>query len=269
MIELLHYDFIRNALITGILTSIICGLIGPFVVVKRLVFISGGISHIAFGGLGLFYFLQLNPLFGAFITAVLTAVILSFTNQNKSNNSDARIGILWSLGMAIGIIFISLTPGFAPNLMTYLFGNILTVSRESMLITLALNILIALTLLLLYKEFVSIAFDSEFSKVQGIPVPQLDTLLLVLISITIVLLIQIVGIILVIAMLTIPTMIALSFAGNFFRVIQLSILIGIIMTLSGLFSSFYLDLPSGPVIIITGAVMLGFITLISKLKYKA
>ena len=265
MFDVLSYDFMRYAVYTGILSAVICGLIGPFVVVRRLVFISGGISHITFGGLGLFYFLSLPPLYGAFSAALLTAFFLNLRNNELSgSDQDANIGILWSLGMAIGIIFISLTPGFAPNLMTYLFGNILTVSREAMLMTLVLNAVILLLVAAFYKELVAISFDSEFSRVQGLPVDRLNLLLLILISTAIVILIQVVGIILVIAMLTIPTLIALRFAKHFHIAILLSILSGILMTLIGLWLSFISDLPSGPVIIITGALLLGLLRLFRK-----
>jgi len=263
--EFLSYDFMRYAVYTGILSAVICGLIGPFVVVRRLVFISGGISHITFGGLGLFYFLSLPPLYGAFSAAILTAFFLNLRRGDLSGSGqDANIGILWSLGMAVGILFISLTPGFAPNLMTYLFGNILTVSREAMLLTLVLTLAVLVLVTVFYKEMVAVSFDPEFSRVQGLPVDRLNLLLLVLISIAIVTLIQVVGIILVIAMLTIPTLIALRFARHFHQAIILSILAGILITLSGLWLSFMSDLPSGPVIIITGALVLGIVTGIKK-----
>ncbi len=269
MIELLHYDFIRNALVTGILAAIICGFIGPFIVVRRLVFISGGISHIAFGGLGLFYFLGLDPFLGALTAAVLTGLFIMPATRNLSRYNDARIGIFWALGMAVGILFISKTPGYAPNLITYLFGNILTVSRQSLVITLALTLIVTAAIFIFYKEFVSISFDLEFSRVQGLPVSRLNSLLMLLISITIVALIQVVGIILVIAMLTIPTLIALQFARHFSQVILISVLSGILMSIIGLFLSFYLDMASGPVIIISGAVGLGLISLIRKFRTAA
>ncbi|MFH1852383.1 MAG: iron chelate uptake ABC transporter family permease subunit [Candidatus Neomarinimicrobiota bacterium] len=255
--ELLSYEFIRNAILIGVLSSILCGLLGTFIVVKRLVFISGGISHAAFGGIGAFYYLGLNPLAGGFLVTAIMAVILGLANREKLISQNSLIGILWALGMAVGIIFIARTPGYAPNLMTYLFGNILAVSNQDILVTLIIDIIVVSVIFAFYKEFVAISFDEEFARVQGLPVRTLMIVFMLMIAVSIVLLIQLVGVILVIALLTIPPLIGLMLARRFLLVILISTLIGIVISLGGLYFSYIFDLPSGPVIITLGALLLG------------
>ena len=167
MIDMLSYDFMINALTAGILASILCGIIGTFIVTKRMVFISAGISHISFGGLGVAYFLKAPPLLGALVFALSASTILSFLPEKRDKREDSLIGTLWSIGMAIGILFISLTPGFAPDLTGFLFGNILTVSSEHIIIMFSVITMAALLITLFFKEFIAISFDYEFSKIQG------------------------------------------------------------------------------------------------------
>lgn len=264
MAELLSFEFMRHAIIAGLLASVLCGIIGTFVVVKRLVFISGGISHAAFGGLGLFYYLGLNPVIGAILVAVAAALALGGSQEWRQKSGDAIIGVFWTVGMALGIVFISRTPGFAPNLMTYLFGNILMVSTSDIWMTSSLVLVVLLVLILFYHEFIAISFDEEFTRSQGLQVRGLFMLLLTLVALTVVMLIQVVGIILVIALLTIPPLISLMLARSFTGVILLSIVIGILITLSGLALSYYQDLPSGPVIILMGAVLLFLIRFLKR-----
>ncbi len=193
MIEFLSYEFIRNALIAGILASVLCAVLGTFIIVKRLVFISGGISHSAFGGLGVFYYLGLNPLIGAFVAAGLVALIIGLLNPRKIMTQDALIGALWAFGMAIGIVFIAMSPGYAPNLMTYMFGNILAVNTSDLYLIVIITFTVLVTVILLYKEFIAIAFDEEFAFIQGVPVRLLMIIFLLLIGFSIVLLIRLVG----------------------------------------------------------------------------
>ena len=263
IIEALGYDFMRHAVYAGILASVLCGVVGTFVVVKRLVFIGGGLSHAAFGGLGLFYYLGLNPIFGGVLVAVLASAGLGLGahRQDQAGGAapDAMIGVLWAVGMAIGILFIYKTPGYAPNLMTYLFGNILTVSSADVQLLMALDLGVLLIIGVSYKEFVAIAFDESFARVQGVPVRVLFTLFLVLVGLTVVMLIQVVGIILVIALLTIPPLVGLALQRDFLPVMLVSVLVGIVMSLGGLALSFYYDVPSGPAIILLGALLLGVV----------
>ncbi len=256
LIELWSYDFIRQAVYAALLASVLCGVIGTFVVVKRLVFISGGVSHAAFGGLGVCYYLGVEPLIGAAVVAIVSALLVAVGGRRWIRSQDAVIGILWSVGMAIGVVFVALSPGYAPNLMTYLFGNILTVGQEEVLVTLFFTILVLGFVLLFFKEFVAVSFDEEFARVQGVPVGIFMAVLMVMVALAVVLLIQLVGIILVIALLTIPPVISLKLTRSFLFVILLSTLIGAVMTLGGLALSYVFDLPSGPTMVILGALLM-------------
>lgn len=256
LLHALSYAFVQHAILAGVLAAILCGVIGPFVVVKRLAFIGGGISHAAFGGLGLCFFLGLNPIWGAIGVSLLFAILLGLVDTEKVRSQDALIGVLWAAGVAVGIVFIAKTPGYAPNLMTYLFGNILLVTKTDVWITFGLSCLVLATVALFYKGLVAVAFDEVFARVQGAPVRFLRTLLLVLIALTVVILIQVVGIILVIALLTIPPVIALMLCRDLKWVILTSVALGVVMTLAGLGLSYEADLPSGPVIILLGTAVL-------------
>jgi len=255
----------QNALMAAFLASIVCGIIGPFIVTRRLVFISGGISHISFGGLGIAYWLGINPLYGATAFSLAAATWIGFSKQDKMSESDLIIGILWAFGMAIGIIFIHLTPGYAPNLMTFLFGNILTVPRFDIFIISILVLVITLSVLIFYKGFVSVALDEEYSKARKLPVRSLNIGLLILIALSIVTLIQVVGIILVIALLTIPVAVAKEFSIHFKKIILISILFGISICLLGLFISYYIEFPSGASIVIIGSILLGVVKGVKKI----
>lgn len=254
--EALSYDFLRNAVVTGVLASVLCGVIGTFVVVKKLAFISDGISHAAFGGMGVCFFLGIDPLLGAVPVALLCALALGSVDRQTIRSYDALIGVLWSVGMAVGIVFLYKTPGFAPNLMTYLFGNILLVSQRDVLVILALTTFVLLTVFLFFKGIVAVAFDEVFARVRGVQVRLVMSLLLGMIALSVVILIQVVGIILVVALLTIPSVVSLMLWKDLRSVLLGSVLIGVGITLGGLFLSFSYDLPSGPAIILLGAVLL-------------
>jgi zinc transport system permease protein len=259
--DLLAYDFIRNALAAGLLASVLCGVVGTFVVVKRLVFLGGGISHAAFGGLGVCHFLGLPPLWGAGVVAVVSALALGATgrldaSRGAAKSYDAGIGILWAVGMAVGVVFIHWTPGYAPNLVTYLFGNILSVRDVDVVVTGAFVAVLVVLLVLFFKELTAVAFDEEFAAVQGVPTHPVMTFLLVLTALSLVLLIQLVGILLVMALLTIPPVTSLLLVRRFAAVMVLSTLLGAVMTVGGLVLSYLWDLPSGPAIVLLGVVML-------------
>lgn len=266
--EVLSFEFMRNALWAAVLVSVICGVIGTFVVVKRLVFISGGISHAAFGGLGMFYWMGLSPILGGVLVAVAASAALGLSGREPNRSQDAAIGVVWAVGMALGIVFIAKTPGFAPNLMTYLFGNILTVAAADVTMLLALDLTVLVVITLFFKEFVAIAFDDTFARVQGVPVRFLLTLFMVLTGLSIVVLIQVVGIVLVIALLTIPPLIALSLCRDMLPVMLIAALVGVLVSLGGLALSFHFDLPSGPAIVLLGAALLGVLRLAKRLRGK-
>jgi len=250
MFEIFEYEFMINALLASILASVACGIIGTYIVIKRLVFLSGGIAHSAYGGIGLGYLLSFNPIFGAVASSILGAIFVSKMRENKSENEDTLIGIIWAFGMALGVLFISLSPGYAPDLMSYLFGNILTVSKTELLLMLIADLIIIITVGIFYKHFQAITFDEEYSKTTGMNVERLYLLLFILIAVTIVLLIKLVGIILVVALLTIPAAISKFFAKSLKMMMLFAISFGLLFTVVGLLSSYYLNLASGSAIII-------------------
>ncbi|MBU1099043.1 MAG: metal ABC transporter permease [Bacteroidetes bacterium] len=249
MLELLQYDFFVNALIASLLASIAFGIIGSFVVIKRIVFISGGIAHTAYGGIGLGFLLGFSPLLGAMIFAVGAGLFVAVMKYSDNQKEDSLIGIMWSLGMALGVLFISLKEGYVPNLMGYLFGNILTIPREELFMMLGFDIVIVSIVVIFFKQFQAITFDEEFAKVIGLPVRSLYILLLVLIALTTVILIKLVGIILVVALLTIPATISLMFTKSLKTTMVYSIVLGLFFTIIGLLLSYYLNLVSGATII--------------------
>jgi zinc transport system permease protein len=255
MFEILGYEFMRNALLASLLASVACGVIGAYVVSKRIVFISGGIAHASFGGIGLGYLAGISPVLGASLFSLVAAVSMGLITRRSRLPEDTAIGILWAMGMALGIIFIGLTPGYAPNLFSYLFGNILTVPTTDLWLMLGLDTFILAVVFLLFKEFLAICFDEEYSLVSGIPVEVLYITMLCLIALTIVVLIRVVGIILVIALLTIPASLARQFTHHMGWMMLLAIIFSIIFTFTGLWLSYVLDLASGATIILTsGAV---------------
>lgn len=255
MAELFSYSFFNHALIAAVLGSITCGIIGTYVVTKRLVFITGGITHASFGGLGIGFFLGLNPLLGAGIFAAITAVIVEAISGRKKIREDSAIAMAWSFGMATGIIFIFLSPGYVPNLMSYLFGSILTVDSQYLIAMLILTLLVSLIFIILFNNIRLISFDEEFARSYGVPVKFIKFLLIVLVAITAVIYIKVAGIILVLALLTIPQNIAVLFSQNLKGIIFLSILAGLAGSLTGLFISYFLDIPSGASIIFSLVIM--------------
>ena len=269
-LELLSYDFIRNAVVVGLLASVLCGIVGTFVVVKRLVFLAGGVAHAAFGGLGVFYFLGADPRIGAAATAVLAGVALANPGSSgastaaRGRSRDALIGILWAAGMALGVAFVARVPGYAPNLMAYLFGDILAVSGLDVALTAGVTVVVALFFVLFFKESVAVAFDEEYAAVQGVPVRRVRIVLMVLIALAVVFLLQLVGLILVIALLTIPPVIALRLATSFPAVVGWAIGIGAVMTQGGLALSYLYDLPSGPAIVLLGTALLLVVDLVGR-----
>lgn len=264
MIEILQYEFMRNALLAAILVSIACGIVGTFVVVKKIVFISGGITHAAFGGIGLGYFLGINPILTAIPFSLLSAIGIGIISKRTKISEDSAIGILWAVGMATGILFIGLTPGYAPDLFSYLFGSILTVPFSDIIIMIVLDIIIIVTVLVLYKEFQALSFDEEFSEITGVPTRTLYLLLLCLVALSIIVLIKVIGIILVIALFTIPTAIAKQFTNKLKKLIIYSTMSATVLTVAGLWLSYFFDLPSGAVIVL----VLAFVFFISVLIKK-
>lgn len=251
--EILQFDFMRNALLVGLLVSIACGMIGTYVVVKRIVFISGGISHTAYGGIGLGYYLGFNPILGATLFTIVSALGMGLVQQRSSQRQDTVIGVMWAVGMALGIVFVKLSPGYTADLMSYLFGSILTVPQRDILFIILLDLLIIATVFRYFEEFKAVAFDEEFARVSGLRVEFFNILLLILVALTVVVMIRAVGIILVIALLTIPSAIAGEYSRGLKGMMGLSVVLGIIFTTAGLYLSYLFDLPSGATIILVAA----------------
>ncbi len=242
--------FMQNAVIIGLLASVACGVMGTYVVVKRIVFVSGGISHAVLGGMGIAYYYGLDPIHGAVVAALVAALVIGSVSLRYHQYEDTLIGALWAIGMAVGILFIYKTPGYNVDLMSYLFGNILMVKAESIRVLGYLDALIILSVILFYKRFLAVCFDDEYSQLQGIGIVGTYLMLLCLIALTIVILIQVVGIILVIALLTLPAATARHYAGSLSQMMILASILGAVFTTSGLIVSYGPDLPAGATIIV-------------------
>ena len=254
--EALGYPFFQRALLAGLLASVACGVVGTFVVVKRMASISGGLSHAAFGGVGLGYLAGFDPNLGAALFALGSGIGVGTARRRLGSEIDTLVAMVWASGMALGILFISLAPGYAPDLMSYLFGSILFVPADYVLYVIVLDLVILLTVVALFKELRAASFDEEFSEVMGLPTELLYVLLLALISLAIVTLIRVVGVILVIALLTVPATIARHWSRDLGRMMALSTAICAAAVTSGLLLSYWLSdafavqAPTGPVIIL-------------------
>lgn len=249
ILQLFKYGFIQNAFMAAFLMSVTCGIIGTYIVSRRMVFISGGITHASFGGIGIGYFMGFPPLVGAAVVAVVAALISENLTRRKILRNDSIIAIIWSLGMALGIIFVYLTPGYAPNLMSFLFGSIITVTKTDLWFMLMLTVTVSAFFIILFKPVLFLSFDEQFARTRGIPVMLLNYLLITLVALTIVLSIRIAGIILVLSMLTIPQNIANLFTNRFSHIMIGSIILGFIASVIGLLIAYVLDIPSGATII--------------------
>lgn len=247
--DLLQYTFFQHALIGSLLASIVCGMVGTYIVTRRLVFISGGLTHASFGGIGLGLYTGISPILSAALFAVLSAFGVEWLSKRKDMREDSAIAVFWTLGMALGIMFTFLSPGFAPDLSAYLFGNILTITLADIALLATLAAVLTLFFALYLRPIVYVAFDREFARSQGIPVQLFEYAMMMFIALSIVACLRMVGIVLVISLLTIPQMTANLFSYRFHQIIWLSIGIGYLSCLGGLLISFYLNVPSGASII--------------------
>lgn len=254
MLDIFTYDFMINAMLASLLASLAAGIIGSYVVVKRIVFISGGISHSTYSGIGLGYLLGFNPMFGAIGASLITAGIISKVSRKKRQTEDMLIGIIWAVGMALGIFFINLSDGYAPDLMSYLFGNILLVSGTDLILMAILNVIVIVLVYANFGKFQAVTFDEEFAKSIGINTEKTYLILLMLIALTVVMLIKLVGIVLVIALISIPPAIVIKYVRSLKQMMIFSVLLGMIFTIFGLFISYYLNLTSGASIIFVSVI---------------
>lgn len=268
IIELLQYNFVVNALLAAVFASITCGIIGTYIVTRRMVFLSGGITHASFGGIGIGYFLGFNPIFSAALFSVFSAIGIEFLSKQTEVREDSAIGILWSFGMAIGIIFITLTPGYVPNLMTYLFGSILTVSNTDVWLMFGLSLLLIFIFALFYRLILFVSYDQDFARTHKVSVNLINYILISLVAVTIVLNIKVVGIIMVISLLTIPQSIANLFTRIFRNIIWLSVVISFVGVFTGLIFSYWLNIPSGASIIFALVIYFILAKLIQVLIYR-
>lgn len=249
MLDLLNYTFFQHALLGSLFASIACGIIGTYIVTRRLVFISGGITHASFGGIGIGLYTGFSPLFSAAIFSVLSAFGVEWLSKRKDMREDSAIAVFWTFGMAIGIIFSFLSPAFAPDLSAFLFGNILTITATDIWLLAGLSVLLTVFFTCFLNPIIYIAFDREYARSQRIPVTFFEYTLMMFIALTIVACLRMIGIVLVISLLTFPQMTANLFTHSFKKIIWLSIGIGYVGCLGGLYLSYQLQVPSGAAII--------------------
>ena len=251
MIEaIFKYQFLQNAFYASILASIVCGIMGVIIVEKKLVMMSGGIAHTSYGGVGFGYLMGFEPIIGAFIFSVCAALGIGYIKRKGGARSDVVIGLFWSLGMALGILFVALMPGYPPDLSSYLFGSILSVTRSSLYLMIILTLIVIFVIYMLFNNWKAYLFDEEFASIIGIKTGFLEYLLLILIAMTVVVLIKVVGIILVIALLTAPAAIADLFTFNLKKRMIYAIIIGNVFCISGLWLSYTINIASGAAIVI-------------------
>lgn len=251
---LFHYTFLQHALLAALLTSIACGIIGTIIIEKKMVMMSGGLAHTAFGGIGLGYFLRIEPIIGALLFSMASALGIAAIKRNTSTDSDVLVGIFWPLGMALGIIFIAFTPGYPPDMSSYLFGDILTVGKQDLWFMIVVDLLIISAVGVYINLIKAYLFDEEFSIALGLNMRLIDYMTFVLIAITVVVIIRVVGIILILALLCVPPTIARMFTYNIIKMMGLSILLGALFCVSGLWASYTLQISSGASIVIVAVV---------------
>ncbi|MBO5457162.1 MAG: metal ABC transporter permease [Muribaculaceae bacterium] len=249
--EIFDYDFFRNALTGVILISIASAVIGTYIVTRRLVSISGGVTHACFGGLGLGYYLGWNPLFGAALFAIASSLGVQWMSSRHKVREDSAIAVIWALGMAIGTLFIFLTPGYVPELNTFLFGNILTISSSDIRAFAIFTVVLIIFMASFFKKIVICAFDPDFAAVKQLPVMFISTAMTVLVAVCIVLTIRLVGVMLLMSMLALPQMTAETFCHRFKTIMFLSIAISLLCSLAGLFLATVIEVPCSALIVLT------------------
>jgi len=254
MIEALQFEFMQNALIAGLLASVICGVMGTMVVVNRIVFLSGGIAHAAFGGIGLAFFFGWPYLVGTIGFSVIAALVMAIITLKAKHRADTIIGVIWAIGMAIGILLLDLTPGYNVDLMSYLFGSILTVPDTDIWMMVGVAAVIFGVVTYFYNDYLALSYDEEFAQIRGVRVNTLYVLMIVMLALGVVMIIQVVGLILVIALMTIPPYIAEKYSKSLLSMMALSSVLSALFTIIGLWLSYVFNLTSGASIIIVAGV---------------
>jgi zinc transport system permease protein len=253
MWEALQLEFVRNALMAGVLVSVVCGVIGTLVVVNRIVFLAGGIAHAAYGGIGLAFFMGWPYAVGTTGVSILSAGVMAAVTLKARHRVDAMVGVIWAVGMAIGVVLLDLTPGYNVDLMSFLFGSILAVPGSDLWQMAAIGIAVIAIVTYYYNDFLAMSYDDEFARLRNVPVTFLYCLLLGMVALTVVMIIRVVGLILVIALLTIPPFIAEKFTCSLRAMMVLSSILSCLFTITGLWLSYLFNLTSGATIILVAA----------------
>ncbi len=264
MIEAFSFEFIQHAIIAGILVSLSAGIIGSLIVVNRMVFLAGGIAHASYGGIGMAVYFSLPIFLGASIFAIAAAIFIAMLTMNSRHRIDTFIGLIWAVGMAIGVIFMDLSPGYNVDMMSYLFGSILAVSREDIYFMSALLAITIFVITFWYRDILAVSYDSQYAKLRGVNVKFFYTLILILSALTVVVAIKVVGLILVIAMLTIPVYIAEKLSKSLLSMMIIAGIVATFFTLLGLWFSYTYNLTSGASIILISAISLGLFLLLNR-----
>ncbi len=264
-----QHGFLQKAVAASLLASAACGMVGTYVVVKRIGFLAGGIAHAVLGGMGAALYFGFSSMLGALLAAIVAAIVLGLVKLHAKEQEDILIGALWAVGMAVGILFIAQIPGYQVDLMTYLFGNVLLVSNQQLLMMLLLNLILVAVIILFYKQFTAITFDEEFARLRGLPVTALYLLLLCMIAVSVVLIIQVVGLILVIALLTLPAAISQQYVHSMKKMMVLAVFLGMLFCVIGLALSYSTDAPSGATIILLTAAFYLASTVLRRLRLRA
>lgn len=252
---LTQHAFLQTAVAAALLASIGCGVMGTYVVVKRIAFIAGGIAHSVLGGMGAAVYFGIDPLHGALPAAAAAALLIGWVRLYWRAQEDTLISAMWAIGMAIGVLFIAKAPGYQADLTSYLFGNILLVPSGSLWFMVTLDLLLLIIVTAFHRQFLAVVFDEEFARLRGVPVGFFYLLLLVLVAVTVVLLIQVVGLILVLALLTLPAAVAGHYVHSLGRMMLIATLLSAVLSIAGLALSYGPDLPAGPtIILLAGAV---------------
>lgn len=250
--DLLQYGYLSNALTACVLSGIACGIVGTYVVCRRMVFLAGGITHASFGGLGIAFWMGANPIGGALVFAVLSALGIEWAGSRGRIREDSAIGIIWSVGMAVGALFMSLRPGYTSgDLSAYLFGSIITVTREDVIALAVLTLLILVGAALWLRPVMYVAFDREFARSRGIRTRVISYLMAALVAVTIVLSIRIMGIVLLISLLTMPVVIVNAFTRSYRRIAAAAPVVAVAGNVAGLVASYHFEVPPGAAIIFT------------------
>ncbi len=263
---LLNFQYLQKALMAGLLASVVCGIIGVIIIEKKLIMMSSGIAHTAFGGVGLGYLLNFEPIYGAFLFAVLSALGIGTVKRKTGTSSDVTIGLLWSLGMALGVLFIGMTKGYAPDISSYLFGSILSVTKSDLYLMLGITLFILIVFVVFYTHWKTFLFDPEYAGALGINIVFIEYALLILIALAVIILIRAAGIILMLSLLVAPAATVSFFTAKFKNRIIASIIMGAVYFVAGLWLSYYLDIQTGATIVFVSVIGYFLSFTLSKIK---